>query len=87
MAVTKMVQQLSGGKGGNAASVLRSPMAVCMLIRMAAKVLDEDPKFVPYLFPPPPFLPFVGSLVRKQRNVELNHSLLRWLLKRPQADV
>jgi hypothetical protein len=46
MAVTKMVQQLSGGKGGNAASVLRSPMAVCMLIRMAAKVLDEDPKCV-----------------------------------------
>lgn len=55
MAVTKMVQQLSGGKGGNAASVLRSPMAVCMLIRMAAKVLDEDPKFVPHPFPPPPF--------------------------------
>jgi coatomer subunit gamma len=44
MAVTKMIQQLSGGKSGSAASVLRNPMAVCMLIRYAGKVMDEDPK-------------------------------------------
>jgi coatomer protein complex subunit gamma len=44
MAVTKMIQQLSGGKGGSAASVLRNPMAVCMLIRYAGKVMEEDPK-------------------------------------------
>ncbi|KAL7417416.1 adaptin N terminal region-domain-containing protein [Mrakia frigida] len=43
MAVTKMIQQLSGGKGGSAASVLRNPMAVCMLIRYAGKVMEEDP--------------------------------------------
>jgi len=39
-----MIQQLSGGKGGSAASVLRNPMAVCMLIRYAGKVMEEDPK-------------------------------------------
>lgn len=42
MAVTKMIQQLSGNKG--ASGVLRSPYAVCMLIRFAAKVMEEDPK-------------------------------------------
>lgn len=44
MAVTKMIQQLSGTKGS--AGVLRSPYAVCMLIRFAAKVMEEDPKYV-----------------------------------------
>ena len=43
MAVTKMIQQLGGGKSG-AGTTLRNPMALCMLIRYAAKVLDEDPK-------------------------------------------
>lgn len=42
MAVTKMIQQLSGNKG--ASGVLRSPYAICMLIRFAAKVMEEDPK-------------------------------------------
>jgi hypothetical protein len=48
MAVTKMIQQLSGGKGGSVASVLRNPMALCMLVRYAGKVMDEDPKYVAY---------------------------------------
>ena len=43
MAVTKMIQQLGGGKSG-AGTTLKNPMALCMLIRYAAKVLDEDPK-------------------------------------------
>ncbi|GAA5880472.1 hypothetical protein JCM1840_003548 [Sporobolomyces johnsonii] len=41
MAVTKMIQQLSGAKGSG--GVLRSPFAICMLIRFAAKVMEEDP--------------------------------------------
>lgn len=43
MAVTKMIQQLGGGKTG-AGTVLKNPMALCMLIRYAAKVMEEDPK-------------------------------------------
>ncbi|KAF8312185.1 coatomer subunit gamma [Cantharellus anzutake] len=42
MAVIKMIQQLGGGKSG-AGTTLKNPMALCMLIRYAAKVLDEDP--------------------------------------------
>ncbi|KAG7099800.1 hypothetical protein E1B28_001612 [Marasmius oreades] len=42
MAVTKMIQQLGGGKSGSGTS-LKSPMALCMLIRYAAKVMEEDP--------------------------------------------
>jgi len=42
MAVTKMIQALSGNKGQS--GVLRSPYAICMLIRFAAKVMEEDPK-------------------------------------------
>ena len=45
MAVTKMIQQLGGGKTG-AGTTLKNPMALCMLIRYAAKVMEEDPKFV-----------------------------------------
>ena len=40
MAITKMVQQLGAGKGS---SLVRNPMAICMLIRFARKVMDEDP--------------------------------------------
>lgn len=43
MAVTKMIQQLGGGKSG-AGTTLKNPMALCMLIRYAAKVTEEDPK-------------------------------------------
>ncbi|SPO42390.1 probable coatomer gamma-2 subunit [Moesziomyces antarcticus] len=46
MAVTKLVQQLGGGRGGASSgqgSVLRSPYAICMLVRYAAKVAEEDP--------------------------------------------
>ncbi|GJE86234.1 coatomer subunit gamma [Phanerochaete sordida] len=42
MAVTKMIQQLGGGKTGSG-TVLKSPLALCMLIRYAAKVMEEDP--------------------------------------------
>jgi coatomer protein complex subunit gamma len=45
MAVTKMIQQLGGGKSG-AGTTLKNPMALCMLIRYAAKVMEEDPKSV-----------------------------------------
>ena len=45
MAVTKMIQQLGGGKTGSG-TVLKNPMALCMLIRYAAKVMEEDPKCV-----------------------------------------
>ena len=44
MAITKMVQQLGGG--GKGSPVLKSPLAICMLIRFARKVMDEDPKYV-----------------------------------------
>jgi coatomer subunit gamma len=43
MAVTKMIQQLGGGKSGTGTS-LKNQMALCMLIRYAAKVMEEDPK-------------------------------------------
>jgi coatomer protein complex subunit gamma len=43
MAITKMIQQFgAAGKGGS--SIVKSPMAICMLIRFARKVMDEDPK-------------------------------------------
>ena len=45
MAVTKMIQQLGGGKSG-AGTTLKNQMALCMLIRYAAKVMEEDPKCV-----------------------------------------
>jgi coatomer protein complex subunit gamma len=45
MAVTKMIQQLGGGKSG-ADTTLKNAMALCMLIRYAAKVMEEDPKCV-----------------------------------------
>ena len=45
MAVTKMIQQLGGGKNGGG-TTLKNPMALCMLIRYAAKVMEEDPKYV-----------------------------------------
>lgn len=43
MAVTKMIQQLGGGKTGSG-TVLKNPLALCMLIRYASKVMEEDPK-------------------------------------------
>ena len=45
MAVTKMIQQLGGGKTGTG-TTLKNPMALCMLIRYTAKVMEEDPKYV-----------------------------------------
>ncbi|KZT33683.1 coatomer subunit gamma [Sistotremastrum suecicum HHB10207 ss-3] len=49
MAVTKMIQQLGGGKSG-AGSSLKNPMALCLLIRYAAKVMDEDPNMQKPMF-------------------------------------
>lgn len=43
MAITKMIQQLGGGKSGSG-TTLKNSMALCMLIRYAAKVMEEDPK-------------------------------------------
>ncbi|KAI8063543.1 adaptin N terminal region-domain-containing protein [Gongronella butleri] len=48
MAVTKLVQTFSGSRsggflGGGGGSSLRNPAAVCMLIRFACKVMEEDP--------------------------------------------
>lgn len=40
IAVTKLVQQYSGVQ---APVVLRNPMAVCQLVRLAAKIADDDP--------------------------------------------
>lgn len=45
MAITKMIQQLGGGKSG-AGTTLKNAPALCMLIRYAAKIMDEDPKCV-----------------------------------------
>lgn len=42
MAITKMIQQLQ--PKGQPTGVLRSSYANCMLIRYAAKVVEEDPK-------------------------------------------
>ncbi|KAF8518350.1 coatomer subunit gamma [Hysterangium stoloniferum] len=49
MAVTKMIQQLGGGKSG-AGSTLKSAMALCMLIRFAAKIMEEDPNMQKPMF-------------------------------------
>lgn len=52
MAVTRLVQQLSGAayNGGRSASQqLRSPFAICMLVRYAAKVAEEDPNMKPVM--------------------------------------
>lgn len=43
MAITKMVQQLGGSGKGGSSGVLRNPMAVCLLIRYASKVMEDDP--------------------------------------------
>ncbi|CCM03658.1 uncharacterized protein FIBRA_05802 [Fibroporia radiculosa] len=49
MAVTKMIQQLGGGKSG-AGTTLKNPMALCMLIRYASKVMEEDPNVQRQMF-------------------------------------
>ena len=50
MAVTKIIQQFSGGFGQDtargASTTLKCPQAVVMLIRFASKVMREDPKYV-----------------------------------------
>lgn len=48
MAVTKLVQTFSGSRssgflGGGGGSALKNPAAVCLLIRYACKVMEEDP--------------------------------------------
>lgn len=44
MAVTKMIQQLGATAKTGQSAIVKNPMAVCMLIRFARKVMDEDPK-------------------------------------------
>ncbi|KAK0532698.1 coatomer subunit gamma [Tilletia horrida] len=45
MAISKLIQQLGSGGGSSAktASALRSPYAICMLVRFAARLAEEDP--------------------------------------------
>jgi coatomer protein complex subunit gamma len=51
MAITKLVQTFSGtrsssgflGSGGGSGNALKNPAAVCMLIRFACKVMEDDP--------------------------------------------
>ncbi|WFD31302.1 coatomer subunit gamma [Malassezia sp. CBS 17886] len=43
MAVTKLIQQLSGGRGSSQSVLLRNPFALCMLVRYAARTAEEDP--------------------------------------------
>lgn len=75
MAVTKMIQQLSGTKGSS--GILRSPNAICMLIRFAAKVMEDDPKYVVLLlsFISCQFADFVSPLQRSTRNVRIDRRL------------
>ncbi|CAE6466929.1 unnamed protein product [Rhizoctonia solani] len=49
MAVTKMIQQFGGGKGG-ASGTLKNPMALCMLVRYSAKIMEEDPNMQRQIF-------------------------------------
>ena len=46
MAITKMVQQFGGSGKVGSSGVLRNPMAICMLVRYASKVMEDDPKWV-----------------------------------------
>ena len=64
MAVIKMIQQLGGGKSG-AGTTLRNPMALCMLIRYAAKVMEEDPKYVARKFEQYSGSPYCNSVQRQ----------------------
>lgn len=71
MAITKMVQQL--GAGGKGSSVIKNPMAICMLVRFARKVMDEDPKCVFFSGDDPSLMP---CSVQKQMH-EYLETLLR----------
>ncbi|WFC93701.1 coatomer subunit gamma [Malassezia brasiliensis] len=42
IAVTKLIQQLGGGKGTQS-TTLRNPFALCMLVRYTTKIAEEDP--------------------------------------------
>lgn len=64
MAVTKMIQQLGGGKSG-AGTTLKNSMALCMLIRYAAKVMEEDPKYVFEVIMQLAFIYFGSSMQRQ----------------------
>lgn len=46
MAVTKMIQQLSASSNASRSSsaVLKNPMAICLIIRYASKVMKDDLK-------------------------------------------
>ena len=43
IAVTKLIQQLGGGRGTNQGIALHNPFALCMLVRYAARIAEEDP--------------------------------------------
>ncbi|KAG1057045.1 hypothetical protein G6F43_001092 [Rhizopus delemar] len=57
MAITKLVQTFSGTRstggflgGGSNTSILKNPSAVCMLIRFASKVMEDDPSSTRRIF-------------------------------------
>lgn len=83
MAVTKMIQQLSP-KGST--GVLRSPYAICMLIRFATKVMEDDPKQVPHVFPSlnDPLIPpgsYTVSIVRcTSLSTDSSNTRVTWLI-------
>ncbi|KAG6911358.1 hypothetical protein DXG01_001029 [Tephrocybe rancida] len=62
MAVTKMIQQFTGGKSG-AGTVLKNPMSICMLIRYTAKVMEEDPNLQR------PMLEFIDGWLRHKSDM------------------
>ncbi|KAG6842399.1 hypothetical protein C0991_007529 [Blastosporella zonata] len=62
MAVTKMIQQYTGGKSG-AGTVLKNPMSICMLIRYTAKVIEDDPNLQR------PMLEFIDSWLRHKSDM------------------
>lgn len=79
MAITKMIQQLGGGKSGGG-TTLKNPMALCMLIRYAAKVMEEDPKYVLFYFIysfPDTLLTNIGLLSVQKQMLDLLESWLR----------
>ncbi len=49
MAVTKMVQQHSSSSSGNNSTALRNPLAICMLVRYAARIAEEDANLRPMM--------------------------------------
>ncbi|KAH8997419.1 adaptin N terminal region-domain-containing protein [Lactarius akahatsu] len=79
MAVTKMIQQLGGGRSGSG-TALKNPMALSMLIRYAAKVVEEDPNVQKQTFDL-----LEGWLRHKSDMVNYEAALLQLFLSSPKS--